>query len=972
MKARLLVVLLLLGGAAVLLLTTALRTPFAWALDVGTPPDSRFLANFFAPEQGGDTTFRWSGPGSRLLLPAASRHPLRLTLRLNGDMLQQHSDGRLHLQREQHDIAFVVAPGWHRYHVLLPAAGGRGAPPPVALVSALHYAGPADGRSLGVPLDWLAVASLQHSHRSALPAAAVLLLALPAAVLLLAQGAPRARLAQRAARAMPHAARLAQPAVLLLAAHVLLFAPLPVAWRGVGAVLLLALPGMLLARLLFGSDALSHLERLFLALCGAIAGAALLLLALQAVPGPLHRWLLLLVCDTLSIALIAHHLKRKKSNPPPASHSTLPAPLSLSSAGFFQRVRGLWAYPTPLEGGGEGRMTHHDAISRKNAHLRDPLAPIHPPPFSLLLFPFALLIGVVLRLLFLGSAEFQGDEGLALLAAAGVLHGRDDVLLLRPKGPVEALLPAGVMVLSGHINEWVARLPFALAGIGVLVGVFLLAQRMATHTENERHCALCPLPFALLTFTILALDGFLIAYSRIVQYQSIVMLMGTGALWCCWRFYSGVSAPLRHLLSAAVLAGVGMLAHYDGIFVLPAMAWLVLAGGWRRGWQWRQWLAGVGAPALVGVVLLLSFYLPLVMHEHFTTHTMRYLEWRVGQQAGSSTLFNNLPGYYAQATFYNTTFQVHALALVLLVALLWWAFRYVKPHIVGGLLAAVLLAGVVLLVAAPHRFVVGLAGGQQNLAILCFALPLAGLAGSPATPPPLRMALIWFAVPFTAMSFCIEVPNTHYYTMDAAAALLIAWALAQGWQWLAAQRWRWAQRGGLLAGACLLLLTLPYLAVLYVQQEPEYQRSFPAARAPLYRAGYGDSLPTGGYFGFPHRDGWKVIGELYRRGELQGSYSSNQKERMTAWYTRGAPRCSDNPDYYFLARGQSYVVPAGYALQGYVLVGNRRAMDIYGRERVAVPQGYTLAEMAGVFDAQALPDFPLESGLTGAQADGCE
>jgi 4-amino-4-deoxy-L-arabinose transferase-like glycosyltransferase len=925
MKTRLLVALLLLGGAAVLLLTTALRTPFAWALDVGTPPDSRFLANFFPPEQGGDTTFRWSGPGSRLLLPAASHHPLRLTLRLNGDMLQQHSDGRLHLQREQHDIAFVVAPGWHRYHVLLPAAGGRGAPPPVALVSALHSAGPADGRSLGVPLDWLAVATLEHSHQSALPAAAVLLLALPAAVLLVVQGATRARLAHHATRAMPHAARLAQPAVLLLAAHVLLFAPLPVAWRGVGAVLLLALPGILLVRLLFGSDALSHLERLFLALCGAIAGAALLLLALQVVPGALHRWLLLLVCDTLSIALIVHHRKQNKGTPPD-SRSTLPASIS----------------------------------------------PLQPPPVSLLLFPFALICGVVLRLLFLGSAEFQGDEGLALLAAAGVLHGRDDVLLLRPKGPVEALLPAGVMVLSGHINEWVARLPFALAGIGVLVGVFLLAQRMATHTENERHFALCPLPFALLTLTILALDGFLIAYSRIVQYQSIVVLMGTGALWCCWRFYSGVPAPLRHLLSAAVLAGVGMLAHYDGIFVLPAMAWLVLAGGWRRGWQWRQWLAGVGAPALVGAVLLLSFYLPLVMHEHFTTHTMRYLEWRVGQQAGSSTLFNNLPGYYAQATFYNTTFQVHALALVLLAALLWWMLRYVKPCIVGGLLALVLLVGVVLLVAAPHRFVVGLAGGQQNLAILYFALPLAVLAGSPATPPALRMALIWFAVPFTAMSFVIEVPNTHYYTMDAAAALLIAWALVQGWQWLAARRQRWAQRALLLVGVCLLLLTLPYLAVLYVRQEPEYQRSFPAARAPLYRAGYGDSLPTGGYFGFPHRDGWKVIGELYRRGELEGSYSSNQKERLTAWYTRGAPRCSDNPDYYFLARGQSYVVPEGYALQGYVLVGNRRAMDIYGQEGVAVPQGYTLAELAGAFDARAIPDFPLESGLTGAQADGCE
>jgi hypothetical protein len=223
------------------------------------------------------------------------------------------------------------------------------------------------------------------------------------------------------------------------------------------------------------------------------------------------------------------------------------------------------------------------------------------------------------------------------------------------------------------------------------------------------------------------------------------------------------------------------------------------------------------------------------------------------------------------------------------------------------------------------------------------------------------------------MSFFIDVPNTHYYTMDVPAALLIALALGQVWQ--ISHRVQITGvvlgRGLLLAGVCLVLLTLPYLFIVYVRQVPEYQRSFPAARPALYRASYGDGLPIGGYFGFPHRDGWKVIGELYREEVLQGSYSSNQKERMTAWYTRGAPRCSPGPDYYFLARGQSYVVPEGYALWGYVVVGNRRTMDIYSREPVATPHGYELDNYRRAFDTRVVPDFPLMGGLISATAEPC-
>src|SRR5437867_4070275 len=86
---------------------------------------------------------------------------------------------------------------------------------------------------------------------------------------------------------------------LALIAHVLLVLPLPVAWRGAAAELLLGLPGILVALWLFGSER-DPLLLGFLGLCGGIALQVLLLLALHSLPGPLLWWLVLLPCDTLS------------------------------------------------------------------------------------------------------------------------------------------------------------------------------------------------------------------------------------------------------------------------------------------------------------------------------------------------------------------------------------------------------------------------------------------------------------------------------------------------------------------------------------------------------------------------------------------------------------------------------------------------------------------------------------------------
>src|SRR4051812_13967910 len=73
---------------------------------------------------------------------------------------------------------------------------------------------------------------------------------------------------------------------LALLAHLVLLAPLPLAWRGAAALLLLGLPGFLLALLLFEDEG-DTLTLVFLGLCGAIGVQVLLLLGLHTLAGPM-------------------------------------------------------------------------------------------------------------------------------------------------------------------------------------------------------------------------------------------------------------------------------------------------------------------------------------------------------------------------------------------------------------------------------------------------------------------------------------------------------------------------------------------------------------------------------------------------------------------------------------------------------------------------------------------------------------
>ena len=634
----------------------------------------------------------------------------------------------------------------------------------------------------------------------------------------------------------------------MLGSDALLFLASDPGIRALAGLALGLLPGLMLVEWAFvRSDFSSRLEH---ALLGMGTGYALFVpgtLLAHYLPGPLSPWLLLALTNGLVLLFF------------------------LLGVRLHGRIRRAPAPPISLS----------------------PHPPITQPILQVGLIGM-LVLAAVFRFPWLGYSEFQGDEAIVMLKAAAAVQGRGDVVFLHKKGPAEILIPMALLALAGRLPEAWARLPFALAGLGGLALLYLLGREMASERAG------------LWAALLMALNGYLVAFSRIVQYQSLVFFLSALALWCGYRFWQECVAAKeragRYLILAGLFAGVGLLAHYDAAFVLPPLGYLI----WDRWRRLREKRGAILHSFLLTLALLtailLSFYLPFVLHPHFQA-ARSYISARTG---GRPPYFN-LHHFWINSTIYNSVYYVLLMVALLLLAVGWHLKRF-------------------------------LTGGANELA---------------------KATWMWFAGPFLLYTFLLRDPRTHLYIMFPSWALVAGMALAWGLGRLWSRLSRTVVYGVL---GTLSLLSAGYLYLAFLQHSPLYQRTYPQHRAALYPTPYGDRFPEIDIFGFPYRAGWKVIGALYQAGVLQGDYDSNEEEPITRWYTRGAVRCPHWPRYYFMAWNAQDEVPVPphilaerYGEQAVVEVDGQPRLRIFERDvpPAAEPTIYRLADFAGAFDLKA-------------------
>ena len=552
---------------------------------------------------------------------------------------------------------------------------------------------------------------------------------------------------------------------------------------------------------------------------------------------------------------------------------------------------------------------------------------------ALFLLALAVVLAALLRFTHLGYSEFQGDEATIMMRAARAISGDDAQLFYHQKGPIEVLIPTATWALSGVINEWQARLPFAFAGLVGVAAVYLIGRRWLSEQAG------------LIGALLVAINGYFVGFGRIVQYQSVVLPMTSLGLLALWRWTEGRKS--KWLTIGASLLAFGLLAHYDAGLALPAAAYLVGRGLWlaqqspqRASDASSASLRSVVNAAASGFIILALFYVPFVLHPNFSK-TLGYLG---GARLGAGRLlYNNLLSSLRLGTFYNSTYYLLVLAFLVVSASL---------LSLQSLSLAVIPVGCYLLSAILPGIWTG-----PILAILLLAVLF---LSSPSVP---RAAWLWFGAPFLFYYFLVWDPRTHVLNAVPGAALLAAFAVDTVVDRLPRSVRRVVTV--FLAAIFLFLAYYPYL--MFVRHNPEIKRTWPDSQPALYWRPDID-VPRFGYFGFPYQAGWKAAGLLVQQGALEGVYGSNEEREITEWYMRGAERTHcPGPEWYLVAEAvQDEVrvpdsdIESAYDLWGRVQVSGKTKLRIYHRRPVAASPNTYVADAAD-FDARTSPENVVRS-----------
>jgi len=253
-----------------------------------------------------------------------------------------------------------------------------------------------------------------------------------------------------------------------------------------------------------------------------------------------------------------------------------------------------------------------------------------------------------LSLAHLGYSNLQGDE-IKALCRPDEGQGIMDFLLGQRKGPVQFLITCLYRVFDPLFsNEFLLRLPFSIASI---LSIFVFYRLVKLHF-GER--------IAVYSSLFMASNGIFVAFSRIVQYESITVLFSVATLYFLSLAVKNDKWKIYGLYAGMLSAAISMLAHFDGSLVIPPAIYLLAV--WYKlsrispsPLQLQRHL--VGAIALY-VIAVLAFYLPyaLSIGEYQTAYWSNLIS---GETDNSAQTF----------MYYNPTIVIYIYAALLMFSL---------------------------------------------------------------------------------------------------------------------------------------------------------------------------------------------------------------------------------------------------------------------------------------------------------------
>lgn len=476
---------------------------------------------------------------------------------------------------------------------------------------------------------------------------------------------------------------------------------------------------------------------------------------------------------------------------------------------------------------------------------------------------FLVILGFTLyfRLGNLGYSDFQGDE----VAAQNYLFGEQNSLafiLSRPVGPGQYLVSfvANVLAHGGINKEFWVRLPFSLAGILLCVSVYLLVKR---HLEKTS---------AIFSFLLVSLSGLLIAFSRIVQYQSFVILLSVICAYMVFE-YSRARQPV-YLVIAGLLSGLGLLFHYDYLaFLIPLALFLF------KNCEFKKTLRLFILPVLFVAGI---FYLPYMASPYFKSTASHLLMGRI------SSDFNYDSIYYSYKLF-SIYHPKEFIALFLFTALvgIFQSVRKSRYIIISTILLAFLILGRFLLVKPFVPIIAGSLIMSTILLVLYYKKLTADLKS---------FLGFWALFAFTIYGLFIRMPLTHMYVYVFPALILLGVIIGD-----LVKKSASLSRPVHLGVLIIVIFIYHYNHQAFINTNPEFPwntKTYLGGKMPMEIAG---GAEIEGVFGFPYNRGWKNISSdlvKIKASCKNVTYNSNEKYRLAKYYIQGIKWVEQTPDVY--------------------------------------------------------------------------
>lgn len=339
-------------------------------------------------------------------------------------------------------------------------------------------------------------------------------------------------------------------------------------------------------------------------------------------------------------------------------------------------------------------------------------------------FTLILILASILRLINLGYSDFQGDEIKALfLPEAG--QSISDFLLTQRKGPIQFLVTYLLKIIDpSYSHEFLIRLPFALAGI---LAVYFFYKFIRSEF-NER--------LAFYASFFLATNGFFVAFSRIVQYQSFVILFMIMALYYFGLASKDKSYNYKGLYLGFVFWALSVLSHYDGVFIAPYVLYLLFRWSKLQVFNFREVygkftltkpIKHLLLSGFIALVLVLIFYVPFVFN--IDPGTKSYWQGRLSGTGGKISSSRYL------FSVYQPIYVVHIYTLLFVFGFVESIRRFIGVEMLLSIFKAKfrVWATIVLLLVKDYF---------QKLVALN----------------------LWFLIPFIFMEALVNIPGTHIYT----------------------------------------------------------------------------------------------------------------------------------------------------------------------------------------------------------------